>query len=210
MPPLKEACVESLAEAKKAALLGADRLELCARLDLEGLSPSLALIQQVLEVVSIPVRVMVRPRAGDFSYSLAEKKACFQEIINLKDLGIEGIVLGAIDERGGLDIPFIMECYELVQPLRMTVHKAIDVTINPLEELKKLQKEGFEGSVLSSGAAKTAEKGAILLQKMLAFAERRITIIPAGKVTKDNFDKIHSLLRADIYHGRQIIGDLNL
>jgi copper homeostasis protein len=61
-----EACVETLEEAIKAEENGACRLELCSRLDLDGLTPDIELTKQVLEKVSIPIKVMIRPRGGDF------------------------------------------------------------------------------------------------------------------------------------------------
>ena len=59
---IKEACVESLAQAIKAEEKGADRLELCAYLAFDGLTPAPDLISEVIKAVKIPVRVMIRPR----------------------------------------------------------------------------------------------------------------------------------------------------
>ena len=48
---------------------GADRLELCAGLELGGLTPSLGLYTEVVLAVMRPVWVMIRPRPGEFVYS---------------------------------------------------------------------------------------------------------------------------------------------
>ncbi len=210
MKPLKEACVESLKEAIRAEQLGADRLELCGRLDLDGISPSKELVEQVLGAVQIPIRVMVRPRAGGFVYTEAEKRQCFDEIRLLKKMGIEGIVIGALNHGKELDIPFLMDCFAKAKPLKMTIHKAIDVTANPVLSVQMMVDSGYTGSILTSGGAKTALEGLPVLGKMLQCAGKQIEIIPAGRITSKKLESIHKALGATIYHGRQIIGNLNL
>ena len=94
---IKEACVESLAQAIKAEEKGADRLELCAYLAFDGLTPAPDLISEVIKAVKIPVRVMIRPRNGDFNYSeeeLEHMKAC---IAFCKKEGAEGVVFGVLN-----------------------------------------------------------------------------------------------------------------
>ena len=72
MQIVKESCVESLSEALKAEQNGADRIELCSRLDLGGLTPNRELIRHVSSRLSIPIKVMIRPRAGNFIYNAFE------------------------------------------------------------------------------------------------------------------------------------------
>ena len=59
-----EACVETLEEAILAEKKGANRLELCSRLDLDGLTPNLNLTKKVMKKISIPIKVMIRERDG--------------------------------------------------------------------------------------------------------------------------------------------------
>ena len=66
---IKEACVETLEQAVIAERKGADRLEFCAYLAFDGLTPAPDLVKAVLNVVNIPVRVMIRPRNGNFVYN---------------------------------------------------------------------------------------------------------------------------------------------
>ena len=80
-----EACVESCDEAILAEKNGANRLELCSHLDLDGLTPDFDLTKQVLEKVNIPVKVMVRPRAGDFVYTDMELQKMQAEIDQFKN-----------------------------------------------------------------------------------------------------------------------------
>jgi len=64
-----EICVESLDHAVAAERGGADRLELCSDLPSGGVTPSAELMQAARRQVSIPIHVLIRPRAGDFCYS---------------------------------------------------------------------------------------------------------------------------------------------
>ena len=67
-----ECCVDSVESALAAKEGGADRLELCAALMIGGISPGLALFEQVRACCDLPVRVLLRPRFGDFCYSEKE------------------------------------------------------------------------------------------------------------------------------------------
>ena len=69
---IKESCVETYDEAMYAESQGADRIELCSRLDLDGLTPSKELVKRLVSDLTIPLKVMVRPRKGDFCYSNEE------------------------------------------------------------------------------------------------------------------------------------------
>ncbi|HVS17370.1 MAG TPA: copper homeostasis protein CutC, partial [Planctomycetota bacterium] len=53
--------LEGLLEAQEG---GADRIELCSRLDLDGLSPDPQILARALELARIPVVAMVRPAPG--------------------------------------------------------------------------------------------------------------------------------------------------
>ena len=85
---LIEACVENVDQAIHAYNNGADRIELCAHLELDGLTPSFSLVETVLSKISIPVRVMIRQRAGSFYYSSREIMEMYNQIEQFKSLPI--------------------------------------------------------------------------------------------------------------------------
>ena len=66
MKPVLEVCAHSVESAVSAERGGAMRLELCANLMIGGTSPDEDLFCMVRERVSVPVRVLLRPRCGDF------------------------------------------------------------------------------------------------------------------------------------------------
>ena len=100
---IKEVCVETYGEAIKAEKLGADRIELCKRLDLGGLTPQRELIEQTLSL-SLPIKVMIRPRAGNFIYNENELTIMEDEIETCKSIGVQEVVLGLLDTEKNVDI----------------------------------------------------------------------------------------------------------
>ena len=206
---IKEACVETLEQAVKAEAKGADRLELCAYLAFGGLTPSTDLIKAVVAAVGIPVRVMIRPRNGDFFYNEDELEHMNTCIQLCKALKVEGVVFGVLNVNATLNIKAIKELTEVAQPLKIVIHKAIDETINPLESLKELLDiEGID-TVLTSGGKSNAFDGAETLTQMLKAADSKITVMPAGKISQFNLTELDQLLGAKAYHGKLIVGELN-
>ena len=95
-----EVCVGSVADVSVAAAAGADRVELCSGLELGGLTPSAGLVETVLAESSIPVVVMLRPRAGGFCYDRSEFAAMLRDARRLLDLGARGVAFGVLDRQG--------------------------------------------------------------------------------------------------------------
>ena len=91
---LLEACVETLDEALLAQKKGADRVEICSRLDLDGVTPNDSFVKNCINNLSIPIKVMVRPRAGNFVYSENELLNIQQKIIHYQSLGVGEVVFG--------------------------------------------------------------------------------------------------------------------
>ncbi len=207
---LLEACVDSLSQALRAEQQGADRIELCADLSVGGLTPSQDLIKSAQAQLSIPIMVMIRPRAGDFCYSTEEIEQMLASIAFCKTVGVAGVVFGVTDVDNNLDISAIAQLTAAAAPLLVTIHKAIDSVNNPLQDLKKLLAIDGIQRVLTSGAADAAEQGQATLRQMLELAGDRITILAAGKVTDENREQLHTKIGAKEYHGRKIVGDFGV
>jgi len=203
-----EACVETTAEAVAAQKEGAHQIELCSQLDLDGLTPDITMTQKILHQLSIPVKVMIRPRSGNFIYDKAEVDQMYHAISEFKKLPIFGVVIGALTKENRLNVPLIKSLVRAAVPLNVTIHKAIDTSSHPLTDLKLLKKIPGVNSLLSSGGAPTALEGKNLLKAMIEEASGEITIIAAGKITLTNLPQIHQEVGAKAYHGRQIVGQL--
>lgn len=202
-----EACVETYEQCVNAEKQGAGRLELCDRLDVGGTTPPEELIRKVKAAVNIPIRVMIRPRGGNFVYTAEELEEMRNAIIMCKNIGVDGIVLGILTSANTLDIETMKPLIELAKPLNVVIHKAIDDTANPLEEMNRLQEIYGIDAILTSGKMATAKEGAPLLRQMVA-NQKHTKIIAAGKVTNQNLEEIKNAIGASQYHGKKIVGDI--
>ena len=206
---IKEACVETFEEAILAEKKGADRVELCSRLDLDGLTPERKIVEKVLGALSIPIKIMIRPRAGNFSYNDQELNRMKEDILFCKDLNVQGVVFGILDQNKTIDVENMKYLSDTADDLEITFHKAIDQTDSIIDEIDRLLTIGSISSVLTSGGGFNAHAGSRLLKKALEKYENIITIIPAGSITKNNIHELHQIIGAKEYHGRKIVGDLD-
>ena len=206
---IKEACVETFEEAILAEKKGADRVELCSRMDLDGLTPERKIIEKVLGALSIPIKIMIRPRTGNFSYNEQELNRMKEDILFCKDLNVQGVVFGILDQNKTIDMENMKYLCDTADNLEITFHKAIDQTDSIIYEIDRLSAIGSLSSILTSGGAHNAHAGSRLLKKAVEKYEDIITIIPAGSITKNNIHELHQIIGAKEYHGRKIVGNLD-
>ncbi|MGR6779596.1 copper homeostasis protein CutC [Moritella viscosa] len=98
-----EVCVDNIESLQTAQLAGADRIELCSALALGGLTANAGFVQKSLDLATIPLYTIIRPRAGDFIYSEQEVDIMVSDIKFMKLLGIQGVVIGALTSEGDID-----------------------------------------------------------------------------------------------------------
>ena len=156
--PLIEACVDSYASCKAAYLGGADRLELCAHLVIGGTTPSPALFRQVARDIPVKINVLIRPRFGDFLYSEAEMEQMCEEIQTFRDLGANGVVIGALTPDGDLDMEKMRRLMDCAGTMDVTLHRAFDMTRDPFRTLEEAVQLGCK-TILTSGQQKDALAG---------------------------------------------------
>ena len=205
---LLEACVENLDQALLAERKNADRIELCGRLDLGGITPPREMIISSVKQLSIPAKIMIRPRGGNFIYSDSEVELMISDIIFCKKNGIGEIVLGALTDKGEVDLPLIRSLSSLADPMKVTFHKAIDDVNDYMRSLEELSTLKTIESVLTSGTGKNAILGKPLLKNAIEIFSDTLSIIAAGSITNENIEKVHAELGAKEYHGKRIVGDL--
>jgi len=205
MQIIKEVCVDSLDDAINAEKNGANRIELCGRLDLDGLTPSKDLIKSAFSVLKIPIRVMIRPKHPSFVYSEDEISTMIDDIKFCKNLGLDGVVFGCLDEEYNFEMKQINRLSEVAKPLNVIIHKAIDSTSSVIESLSLISKNSNINGVLTSGGERFAINAVETLKKMLVLVPNRFEIIIAGGITFQNFDKLNDIVNGKFYHGKKII-----
>ena len=163
---LLEVCVDSVESAIIAERAGASRLELCSNLMIGGTTPTLALFREVQKQVSIPIHILIRPRFGDFLYTNAEFEIIKQEMIQFRQAGANGVVIGMLNPDGTLDMLRMQQLMQLTDGMSVTLHRAFDLTQNAFEALEQACQLGIN-TILTSGQQSNCQKGKTLLANLV-------------------------------------------
>ena len=172
MKPILEVCVDSLASARAAIAGGADRLELCSALSIGGLTPYAELLRQIRAESVIPIRCLMRPRAGDFLYTKEEIWMMADQMENLRSLGADGFVIGCLNAQGDLDSAAMAPLLQAAGGSGLTLHRCIDVSRDPRKIYLDAMELGFD-TVLTSGAAANSLSGMETIGDLLRLRDAR-------------------------------------
>jgi len=162
---------------------GADRVELCSGFAEGGLTPGPGMIKLARKLLSIELYIMIRPREGDFLYTDHEFETMIEDVIFAKNAGADGIVTGLLLANGNVDEKRTRMLVEIAHPMRVTFHRAYDMTNNPYKALETIISTGTT-RILTSGQKPDAIQGAGLIVKINEQAAGRIKIM-AGCGIKD-------------------------
>ena len=187
-----EICVDSLDSAIAADRGGADRVELCAQLEVGGVTPSATLVRDVRAAIKCKLHVLIRVRAGDFAYTGAEVATMLRQIEVMKSHGVDGVVVGVLDRNRRIDIADTHELVRRARPLTATFHRAFDQAPNSDRALNDVIVAGCE-RVLTTGGAKpdgteyaSAIEGADRLRALVKAGNGRIAVLAGGGIRAGN------------------------
>lgn len=166
-----ECCVDSTESALAAQEGGADRLELCAALVIGGTTPGLALFEQVKEYCRLPVRVLLRPRFGDFLYTKHEFEILKREVEIFREAGAQGVVIGCLTEDGNLHMEQMKELAAAAGEMKITLHRAFDVCADPVQTYLQAKELGID-TILTSGQKSCCLDGMMLLKQLCELQEK--------------------------------------
>ena len=218
---LLEVCCGNLESVVAAVAGDARRIELCADLERDGLTPPMAWLRTVKEQYpDLTVHVLIRPRDGDFVYSPEEADLMALQVESALEFGADGIVVGCLTAEGEVDVPLMEQIVSLIDSFNLaseldrsdlchaandnhffpgpahrvsiTFHRAFDRCRQPFEALEQIIGLGCD-RILTSGQAPTVEEGAALLRELHHRARGRIIILPGGGVTPENAANILAL-----------------
>ena len=128
-----------------------------------------------------------------------------EDINFCKNLGLDGVVLGCLDQNANFDMIQINKLSKAAKPLNVIIHKAIDSTSSVIDSLSLISSNRNINGVLTSGGERFAINAVEILKKMLDLVPDSFEIISAGGITYENFDKLHSQIEGKYYHGKKII-----
>ena len=194
-----EICAGSVASAIAARDGGAQRIELCAALEVGGVTPSAGLIAEARKVEGLVLNVIIRPRGGDFLYDSHEIACMEEDIRTCRRIGVDGVVIGALTAEGDIDTATCKRLINAADGMSITFHRAFDMCRNPQKALEELIALGCH-RVLTSGQAPTAEAGTALLGELVEQADGRIIIMPGCGVNSNNAARILQATGANEIH----------
>ncbi|WP_285401485.1 copper homeostasis protein CutC [Luteibacter sp. ME-Dv--P-043b] len=196
---LLEVAANSVASAFAAQEGGAARIELCASLDEGGVTPSHGTIVLAREGLTIPLYVLVRPRGGDFLYENSEIECMLDDIEHCRDLGCDGVVVGALTAEGDVDTEACALFVRAAGRMGVTFHRAFDLVPDRREALETIIDLGFE-RVLTSGGMQSAVAGASSIAKLVTQAGDRIVVMPGAGIEPGNAANLRAATRAREFH----------
>lgn len=194
-----EVCVDSVESAEIATGAGAERLELCQALIIGGLTPTITTFRAIRRRCEIPIRILIRPRFGDFLYSESEFEVIKEEVKLFKEEGADGVVIGILKENGSLDFERMEELISLTGDMGLTLHRAFDVCKNPFKTLEEAIQLGID-TILTSGQESSAIKGVSLLKNLYEKAENKLHLMAGSGVTASVIPEIHEKTGIEHYH----------
>ena len=194
-----EACVDSVRSALAAEKGGASRVELCSDLVIGGVSPSLPLFRQIRRHTGLKIRVLLRPRYGDYCYDDYEFEELREEVSMFREEGADGVVVGILNPDGSLNTDQLSKLKQEAGSMEIALHRAFDVCADPFLALEQAVDLGFD-TILTSGQAPTAWEGRDLLKELQKKSRGRIEILAASGIGPELIRKLIPYTGISSYH----------
>lgn len=208
---IKEFCAENFTNIPKAIASGANRIELCDNLAVGGTTVSKGVMMETAAYCSekgVPVMAIIRPRGGNFVYTDTEIKIMEQDIYEAKSQGIDGIVVGCLNESNQIDEEAMKILLDAADGMQVTFHMAFDA-MNKDEQFVAIDWLASHGvdRILTHGGPSNIEieKHLEYINDLISYANNRLIILPGGGITFENADTVASFLNAKEIHGTKIV-----
>jgi copper homeostasis protein len=194
-----EVCAFTVQSCIIAERAGAARVELCDNPIEGGTTPSYGTIRQARERISIRLYPIIRPRSGNYFYDEDEYAIIKKDIAICKELGCDGISVGAATVNAEIDTEWLKRIVEWAAPMGVTCNRAFDGTPDPFKALEDLIACGCE-RVLTFGQKLAAPDAGELLGSLVRQAGERIIIMPGAGINSSNVAQLKKESGAKEFH----------
>lgn len=187
--PVLEVIACSVADAIEAQRGGAGRLEIIRDFQRGGLTPPLDLVQNILDAVTLPVRVMLRE--GD-SYEVggeAEREKLCSTASKLSGLNVDGVVLGFL-RKGEIDVQLTEWVLSCAPNLTATFHHAFEEAEDPFTAIRVLKRLKQVNRILTSGGTGEWPKKIERLSRYQEEVGPEIEILAGGGIDQQSIQMI--------------------
>lgn len=208
---IKEYCAENFTNIPSAIASGANRIELCDNLAVGGTTVSKGVMVEALAYCSeknVPVFAIIRPRSGNFVYTDTEIKIMEADIYEAKQLGVDGVVIGCLNESNWIDEEAMTILLDAASGLQVTFHMAFDVMSrdNQFKAIDWLSSHSVDRILTHGGMVETTiEQNLEYMTDLISYANNRIAILPGGGITYENMDSVTTYLQVKEVHGTKIV-----
>jgi copper homeostasis protein len=183
---LLEVIATTVSDARAAERGGADRLELVTAMGEGGLTPSIGLIEAVVEAVGIPVNVIVRPHSRSFVYDADDYAVITRDVRAIAKTGANAVVVGMLREDGSIDTDGLARVIEAADGLQLTFHRAFDEARDLSSAFETLlQYEAITNVLTSGGKPSVLEAQATIAKLVESAAGTRCTVLAGAGLTVD-------------------------
>lgn len=193
-----ELCAASTEAIQLAKEFNFDRIELCQNLEQGGITPSLGMIEYAL-ANDIETHVLIRPRSGGFLYNVDEVEVMLRDILICREIGVHGVVIGALNQVGEIDTRFLSEVMGKSVGMEVTYHRAFDDVLDWKKSMDILI-DFKVNRILSSGLARNVDIGFPILKEMIGYSSGKIDVMVGGGVNAANVGKIKKELSPCAIH----------
>lgn len=191
----------SLTDVIQASEGGADRIELCEGMVEDGLTPSFGLIKTAVEAASIPINVMVRPHNKSFVYHENDLKQMLEDVRMIRELGANGIVIGALTEEGNIDMDVVEKLLQEAGDLHVTFHRAFDFAQDQEEALETILQYEQITTILTSGGGSSAFDYEKQLAKLIERTkDTHLEIMPGSGLRVEGLKTFHEKVQSTALH----------
>ena len=156
-------------------------------------------ISRVREQLNIPLHVIIRPRGGDFVYTEEEQERMQQEVAFCKEQGVDGVVFGALNADGTIDLEACESLIRQAGNMALTFHRAFDVCSDREQGIRQLISRGFH-RVLTSGGKASAIEGLPVLQQLEKHYGDQIIILPGGGIRSQTISQLSTSTGCREFH----------
>lgn len=172
---------------------------MCGDLPVGGVTPSETLFCMIRRYTDLKIRVLLRPRFGDFCYSSYELEMMKEDVQKFAELKAQGIVTGVLTPQGSLDMEQMEALISCAGKADIALHRAFDVCKNPLETMEDAISLGIK-TILTSGQKNSAWEGRALLKELATKSKDRIEILAGAGIDADTIAKLYKETGITSYH----------
>ncbi|MBM7600004.1 copper homeostasis protein [Virgibacillus halotolerans] len=196
-----EVIATNLTDVKQATRYGANRLELSPSMSELGITPSFGLIKAAVKAVDIPINVIVRPHSQSFQYNEDDLTSMITDIEMIKELGANGIVIGALTDKGTVDEETLKQLLDVSGDLDVTFHRAFDFARNQREALACLSNYPQVTHILTAGGNYDAPDAVNELNQLVEDAkDTNLTIMAGHGLRVDTFKDFYNQVKVKEVH----------